>query len=493
MIKQLSIPFFVLMLILYMGVYIPELISSYGIKLSHQSLIRINYLFQCSLWLSAAWLLARLIFVFIWEGLLERKPGDKAHKLVRKLITAVIFFIAILGIISIVFKQPVTWIWATIGITIFLGFALQNMILDALTSIAIDLDSPYKVGDWILVHGNNPSENIEGCIIEINLRATRIRTREDNLIVIPNRRLGQLMVTNYMKPDLPSRQTLSFTLDINIPPERVIHTLLTGTRRAIHEMDELLEEPVPQVMVSDMNTSGIKYIVWFWMNGNLAPDVGRDSVMISIIKSLQKAGISTAYPKQYIYHSPIITDRFEDFTADRTELLSRIPLFSSLDKKELNQLSNHLKRRLYKKDQMVVKQGDPGDTMFIVAEGLLNIFSEIEDSSNEDNSNQVKIGQIIGGQFFGEISMLTGQPRSATVITETDTVIYEISKNDIMPLLNQNKSFAEKINKTISERRLQTLQKLANIAKEKRKIEKMQNQNHSKQVLDKMRTYLEVK
>ena len=485
MIRQLGIPFLLLMLILYIGVYSPELISSYGIKLSNQWITRIDYIFQCSVWLSAAWLLARFIVVFFWEGLLERKRGDKAHKLVKKIVTTIILFIAILGIISIIFKQPVTWIFATLGIlSVFLGFALQHLLLDALTGIANDLDNPYKVGDWIIVHGNNPSENIEGCVIEINLRTTRIRTREDNLIVIPNRRLGQMMVTNYMKPELPSRQTLSFTLDINIPPERAIRTLLAGTKAVLGKGD-LLEEPEPKVIISEMNASGIKYIVWFWMNGNLAPELGRNIVMISLVEHLQKAGISTAYPKQYIYHAPILTGRVEDSTADRTDLLSRIPLFTSLEKKELNQLSNQLKRRLYKEGQTVVKQGDEGKTMFIVAEGLLNIYTELEDSLHK-----VKVGQIIGGQFFGEMSMLTGQARSATAIAATDTVVYKISKDDITPLLNQNESFAETISQTISDRRLETLQKLANVAKEKRNTP---NANISKQVLEQMRSYFEVK
>ncbi len=441
---------------MYLAISGDNVINSLGIDLSHQSQnILSNYFFQICLWLGWAWFIERFIMLFLW------KNQDSVHKLVKIIVTAIIFFIAILGIVNIVFEQSVTGILIGAAIiTFMLAFILQSLLQDIVTSLAIR--HSYQVDDWIMLK----HDHIEGCIVKFSWRTLLIKTRDGSQLLIPNRRLGEHIVINYKKHDLPRRQSITITLDF--PTERIFRTLLAGTK-AVLGKNNLLEEPGPKIMLSDATSSGMKYLIYYWINGNAEPEFARHLILKSVIEHLQIAGLFITSSHQATQSS----------LESRVKLLAQIPLFSALEQDELNHFAMHLQERLYQEGNSIVKQGAAGQTMFIVAEGLLYIFTELE-----KKENKVKVGQIISGQFFGEMSLLTGQARSATVIAATDTIVYEVSKDNISPLLSNNKKFSETISKIVADRRLSTLQTLATSAQ----VEKgAKNEDIAKQILDKMR------
>lgn len=476
MIKPLLSPILLLIFILCLSFFGEHLISYFNVGKSSQLHILLSHLFKAAIWLSSAWLINRLIGVFIWDRLAANKKA--VPKLLKDLVTVVIFFITIVFIISMVFEQPVTGIWATSGIIgIILGFALQSIILDAFTGTAINVDRPYKIGDWIRVHGNRSSRiDIYGCVLEISWRTTRIMTRENNQVVIPNRRLGEVMVTNYMRPSLPSRLSLTFVLEYAIPPERAIRVLSAATK-AVLGKNNLLEEPEPKIMVHDTKSYGIEYLIWFWIKGDTAPEPARHLVARSIIEHLQHAEFFTDSPTRHL----------EDSVEYRVKLLKGISLFSPLDTEELNQLAIYLQQVFYKASDIVVKEGEPGDTMFIVAEGMLNIYNDVDDTDDQ----KFKIAQIFAGQFFGEISLFTGQARAATVVAETDTILYEISKYDIFPLLRKKPELVEAFSKIVAERRLHLSQAMESMIREDDDDEQTE-ENLTTQVLSTIKSYFKI-
>ena len=119
--------------------------------------------------------------------------------------------------------------------------------------------------------------------------------------------------------------------------------------------------------------------------------------------------------------------------------------------------------------------------MFIIVEGLLNVFVG-------DSERQVKVAQMLSGEFFGELSLLTGQARTATVIAATDVILYEISKENILPLLVQKPEIAEIISKVVAERELRTSKAYEHLAKKEEK--KAHTETRAKQILLAIRAYL---
>ncbi len=113
-----------------------------------------------------------------------------------------------------------------------IGFALRSLILDTFTGLAINVDNSYKIGDWVHVHSRNRAEYI-GCILEINWRTTRVKTTDNNVIIIPNSIIGQSIVTNFSSPGEISRFELYFYFDASLSSNRVIRVLLAGVKGAI--------------------------------------------------------------------------------------------------------------------------------------------------------------------------------------------------------------------------------------------------------------------
>ena len=125
-----------------------------------------------------------------------------------------------MGVLATVFEQSITGIWATSGVFgIVVGIALRNVILDVFIGLSMHVEQPFRLGDWVMVHQNRRDTHIIGQVIEINWRTTRLKTTEKNMIVVPNSRMGEAILTNYMKPKPHFRVDLEFVLDYSVPPK----------------------------------------------------------------------------------------------------------------------------------------------------------------------------------------------------------------------------------------------------------------------------------
>ncbi|MFQ5865184.1 MAG: mechanosensitive ion channel family protein [bacterium] len=442
-----------------------------------------GYVVLVGIWLSGAHFLNRLLVVFFWDGVVQKTIGAPVPRLLKDVLTIILYLMAIMGIIGIVFEKSVTGFWATSGVMgLIVGFALRNMIMDVFTGLAINIDRPYKIGDWVKVHGSN--QDITGQIMEINWRTTRLKTVDDSVVILPNSLLGTLVVTNFWGAGPQSRFETAFCLDFSVPTERACRVLLAGAQAAVGQKG-VLEQPNPNVVINKTNALGVEYVVRFWMSSwgdGITLAGARSHVTTSILEHLKQAGITPAYPKQDLFYAEMPTRHLDSTTLeDRTELLGRTELFKHLDMNELRELAANMKRKNYDKGQKLIKQGDAGDSMFILSEGLLHAFL-----GTNNKKTEVKVGQIIPGEFFGEMSLLTGEPRAATIVAITDVIAHEITKENMKALLTKRPEMAETISKVVAERRVRNSQAMATATPEER-IE--ETENLAKQIMNKMKSF----
>ncbi|MBT4225143.1 MAG: mechanosensitive ion channel, partial [Opitutae bacterium] len=152
---------------------------------------------QIGVWLSAALLLNRIIELVFWDGFVGTVSGRKVPRLPKDVTALSLFILAGIGVTATVFDKSITGILATSGIaSIIIGLALRNIILDMFIGLAIHVERPFKIGDWIQVHRNRRETHIIAMVIEINWRTTRLRTTENNMIVVPNNVIGTSILTN---------------------------------------------------------------------------------------------------------------------------------------------------------------------------------------------------------------------------------------------------------------------------------------------------------
>ena len=180
-----------------------------------------------------AFLVSVAVHRFVWQPL-ERRSGQSIPTILKLFVAVTIYLLAIIGIVGFVFDQKLTGILATSGIiAMIIGLALQINISNIFSGIALNLERPFRIGDWIVVHGRRPfpEESVIGRVVDINWRATRLETTANCIAIIPNSVIAEKTVTNFMKPDEISRFELLFYADYNFDSERVIEEIKKGSRR----------------------------------------------------------------------------------------------------------------------------------------------------------------------------------------------------------------------------------------------------------------------
>ncbi|NQV33236.1 MAG: mechanosensitive ion channel [Phycisphaeraceae bacterium] len=403
----------------------------------------ISKAFAIGLGVAFAWLCLRMIDVFIWRSL-EARFKTTIPRLLKDMVAVMMFVVTGITLAKVVFNQPVTAVWATSGAIAFvLGLAMQTTIADLFCGIAINVDQPFKINDWIEVHPRSV-EPLKGCVTEISWRSTRIRTNNNTLIVVPNSALSSMILINLSRPEPRSRFSMVLCFDFGVPQDRVLRILLAGVKAAAG----ILENPEPRVLVHQLTATGVQYKVRYWVDPLvMSPRRARHEVASSLLRHLFQAGITPAYDKQDLYLSRM-PNRQLDRQTDRETLLQRIELFSTLNREERRHLSESMSECQYRAGDVLVQQGEPGDSMYILVEGLLGVYLE-----KANVAASVKLAQIEPGQFFGEMSLLTGEKRSATVLAATDAVVFEISKADLCPLLDRRPQLAVTLAEVVAQRR----------------------------------------
>ncbi|MBK9332010.1 MAG: mechanosensitive ion channel [Ignavibacteria bacterium] len=421
--------------------------------------------------------------VIIWLNI----DSSQAPKILKDLSLVFVMVAAVTSIIGIVFKQPLTGFWAASSVTaLVLGYALRNMILDLFSGIAINIEKPYKIGDWIEIQQKLALEKAIGEVIEIGWRATHIRAENNTFLVIPNSIISTMVIiNNFWQDTAETRFEIYFTLDFSVPPEKAKRVILAGVVEAI-ERNGFVKEKFPQVLIEKTSDLGVTYKARYWIKAwkGISPSQASDEVNSKVLKHIWHAGISLAYPKEDIYYEKMPRRHLDDdLIQDRIALISKIDLFSNLNLDEKENISSSMIRKNFKKSDMIVNHGEEGNSMFILIEGLLEVL--VMDHKNE----MVLVSHITPSQHFGEMSLLTGELRSASIRAAVDSLVFEITKECFSNLLASREEIIEIIGTKITERKVMN-DRLLNLLKDEEVI--LNKNGYKKTIIGKIRQFFGV-
>jgi branched-chain amino acid transport system substrate-binding protein len=184
---------------------------------------------------------------------------------------------------------------------------VQLNITNIFAGVALNLERPFRVGDWIMIHGRtpDPDASVIGMVIDINWRTTRLKTADDTIIVIPNGVISEKIITNFEAPSEMSRFELYFTVDQSVPHERVIDVIRAGVNVVVGaEKGGPLAEPPPKVRIDRVDETGIVYVVRYRiLPSEVSPLQARHNINESVLRHLREAGIELAYPRRRIYEA----------------------------------------------------------------------------------------------------------------------------------------------------------------------------------------------
>ena len=379
---------------------------------------------------------------FVWQFALEEKRHVRVPKLLRDLAKVLLLLAAVLCVMKFIYGQHIgTFLTASGIVAIVLGFGLQNLLGDVVAGIALNLEKPFDIGDWIWVG------ETDGEVIEINWRATRLRTRDDNFLIIPNGNITKQNITNFHYPSRVHALKCSVGVEYGAAPNDVKNVL----RQAVQHTPGVLPQE-PRVRLKQFGDSAINYEIKFWVDNRAASDDILSNVMTGIWYALQRAQMNIPFPIRDVFmHQPAEADNGEQQRrADAERALREEKLFEPLDNGQIAMLAKRGRMVRFGRGETVINKGDAGESLFVIVGGQASV------RLSGEGGRELVAGSLNPGNTFGEMSLLTGAPRNATIVAESDLRLLEIGKEALEPLLREHPAVAEAMSRLMADRQLAT-------------------------------------
>ncbi|OHC63323.1 MAG: mechanosensitive ion channel protein MscS [Rhodocyclales bacterium GWA2_65_19] len=344
-------------------------------------------------------------------------------------------------------------------ITAVVAFAMQDTLGNILGGLALQLDNSVEIGDWIKV------DDISGRVVDIRWRSTLVETRNWETVVFPN---SQLMKSKFLvlgrRADQPVqwRRWVWFNIALDETPAKVANVVEQAIGQA--EIANVAKSPAPNCVLMEMDKGCARYALRYWLADLAADDPTDGAVRWHIHAALERAGIKLAVEEHNV-HLTKENEKYEEALHQRElqrrlKTLKRIELFSHLTDEELNKLATGVRYAPFARGNVISKQGATAHWLYVIISG------EAEVSVEGANGEKRVLNVLSGGDFFGEMGMMTGAPRSASVLAQTDVECYRVDKEMFAELMHARPGIAEEVSHVLVARRAQLDSALHNLDEE---------------------------
>lgn len=348
-------------------------------------------------------------------------------------------------------------------ITAIIAFAMQDTLGNILGGIALQLDDSIHIGDWIKV------DDVSGRVIEVHWRHTAVRTRNGEIVVLPNSLLMKSKFTIVSRDDTPQwRRWVYFTVGLETPPQRVIRAVEKAVGDAAIAL--VSRHPAPSCVIMDFKEGVGHYALRYWLTDALADDPTDSSVRVHVYTALQREGWRFVPPALDV-HLTTESDEQEDRRRERElvirrKTLRRIELFRKLSDEEIAHLAESLTYAQFARGDVITRQGAVAHWLYVLIHGEADVWYDAEGQPRRH------LTSLQEGKVFGERGLMTGEPRRATVTARTDAECYRIDKQAFETIMHSRPELAEDFAHILTERDKQ----LVEVQKQRLPVDSAQQQ-----------------
>jgi small-conductance mechanosensitive channel/CRP-like cAMP-binding protein len=389
--------------------------------------------------LRVGWMLA-LAFAFIRAvvsfgiQLLRLRSPTPPPKILRDVLDFTLYLIAVLPILKTQLDIDLRSLVATSAIlSVVLGMAMQDTLGNLFAGLSLQLERPYQVGDWVTI------KDVTGRVVQIGWRATRIETFRKEAITLPNNVCSKEAVKNYSRGGMP----VAADIYLNASYDRAPNEVKSAVLELLQQVPLVLSEPPPLCRTWGFDEKGIRYQVRYYVEDFGQADWVMEEIYTRIWYRFRREGIELPYPQRTLHvRGGEASSEFSEETL--AEMLRRVDLFKVLREDERASLRKEMVPKRFAKGEPIIEQGEPGKTFYLVGSGSLSV-----------RANGVEVSRLTRGNYFGEMSLLTGEPRSATVVALTDVVLLELDRPVFARLFEEHPELAPKLSGMLAHRRTQ--------------------------------------
>lgn len=401
--------------------------------------VNIFHIAKILLWMALVISVVRFLIFLIFQTVLRTSGQTEISSLLKTVLSIVVYIVSFFIIFQS--QYPDVQLGALFSgsaiLGIVVGLALQDTLGNLFAGIALQADKPFQVGD-VVTFSNKES----GVVESVSWRGVNIRTFQNKLLVMSNAVMGKETIEVAPRDNLNARLVF-FSTVYNKSPARTIQLV----REAVRQTENVSQKLRPVVRIKNFGESGLEYEVKYWADDYTKYNDTDALVRQRIWYVFHRESIDFPLPARTIH----IGAKVEEVTPDEylsttVECLHSIPIFAPLSDEELEKLAHGSTNRVYAPGEAIVRKGQEGKSMFVIVRGAVDVQIPVEGIAKT-------INQLKDNDFFGEMSLLTGRPRSATVVASEETEVLQIKKTALKPILEENPELVESIGKIVDERR----------------------------------------
>ena len=400
-----------------------------------------NHVGAAVILLSTAFVVA-LVNRYVWDWYFEKRKKTPIPHFPRQLAALLIFLIALLAVAWYGYHAS-KWLTGLLGVsgiaTIILGLAGQNLLGGIIAGVSLQISRPYKVGDWLQV-GERFGE-----VMEINWRSTRLCTNDNIYLDIPNNEIVKTTIVNLHYPTEVHAMRIRVGVDYNVPPNRVKDAL----GRAAQTAKNVLPDPPVRIFLVDFADHAVIYEIKYYMGNHARINETNDSVRTNVWYELKRQRINIPYPIRTLQIERKSGRVTQEDHEEARNILRGEPLFECLSDEQLDHLVKQADLNHFGRGERVIEEGAEGDSMFILLRGTAQV-------SISKNGSLIPVATLNSGDCFGEMSLLTGEPRSATVRADADCYVMEIGKPVMAEVLRDAPGCLEQLSDLLAQRKMRT-------------------------------------
>ncbi|MGE5234288.1 MAG: cyclic nucleotide-binding domain-containing protein [Acidobacteriota bacterium] len=405
---------------------------------------------------TAAALLTTIVVFSLFEALVLVRPWDPKRgpyvpKLVRDSVRLSLVAVVALVLAHTLFGQPLDkLLLSSTALLAVIGLALQDVMKNLFAGVSLQSERAFQVGDWLMLDGVGLAQ-----VQEMTWRATRLRTNDGLEIVEPNSTIAADRLIAYGSGRKPVAFAPRIGLPYALPPAEAKAILLAAMRDA----PGIAQTPPPEVFLESYGDSSIVYRLRAWTHQVAGASRFQDGLLARVWYAVQRAGYSFPFPTRTVemHDSTQETVRAgEDARARAMALLADLPLFHELPAEALGRLAAAARRVHFDDQEILVREGASGDSLFVIEQGHVLVTM----SGDEVKTTAIPLARLGPGNFFGEMSLLTGEPRRATVTADGGCVVLMLERQEVAPVLASDPAIAEALSRSLAEREADTAAKL---------------------------------
>lgn len=384
--------------------------------------------------------LSEAVLAAIFDFYFPVARKSEVPTLFRDLVRGLVYIGLFLAFVGFVLKRDLdSLLVGSAVITVSIGFALQETLGNFFAGLALRLSKPYALGDNVQIG------QISGRVDKIDWRQTAIYTFTGDYIILPNSLLAKEAINNYSSPSTLHARDVRVGMHYRHPPNLVMSVIL----EVLEGISEVKSQPEPEVHLLDFADSSMNYRLRFWIDDYPGRFVIETKVRAGLWYAFNRLDLEIPFPIRTLVTQPKVEERNVEQVLS---FLATVDFLEAMGKESLEVLAERARFQLFARGEKICVQGQPGDCFYVIRSGQVKV------AVTDDQDEVILEFEMATGNYFGEMALLTGEPRSATVSAATDAELLTVSKEDLREVIVSNPAVEKIISNVLAQRQLRTEQ-----------------------------------